>query len=463
MSFESYKVLWATHADFQVKLKSNSSALRLLVKSQILIKRFILLSPIDSRQKIFSSTMPIKDCIKRHVKFALYTGYLGLIQYDEIADIFQPACFTSRLHSTLASLAVIFYIFPAFSYFLWSERLNTSIILFASNMTGIAEMCVLLLTAFIKQQVFQSTSKYCTLLNEHLERLDKILELLQNNQNPGVAPIKNRIKSFEWLFLGFSTACNLVPFLFLPTICVPYEPTHRYFQTFFEVDVSLNLRSLPVLLLIFWIAMDTALVVFLASAVGLFEIMLLPVATEIITPAHVSSMSLSSSHIINYRFNSQLHRDLDEDSVVRNYRYIQVLNCHTNLIYSCLSITSHHAVTMITLVCLAFLCIRTWYILVAVGFSGYVMLGLCLCGMPACLVIEYVECLKIGKIVDATKQFVCNGNALVRRTTRFGKFIRSCPKYLTIRSADPFFLITKETFIQYLDEAMNFLVTLLTL
>lgn len=149
-------------------------------------------------------------------------------------------------------------------------------------------------------------------------------------------------------------------------------------------------------LIIFWVASDAALVVFLTSAVIVLEIMLLPGYTDLYTPKNISSNSLNKTSQVEFKFNSQTLGVLEEAQVIGSYRYSRVLNCFTNAIYSCISMACHHAVLLVTFVVLAYTCIRTGDMLASSGSSGCVLLALVLTSVFLCILIEYIECIQLG-------------------------------------------------------------------
>lgn len=229
------------------------------------------------------------------------------------------------------------------------------------------------------------------------------------------------------------------------------------------MDLYPNLSSVPVFLIIFLVASDIALVIFLIIAVALLEIMLLPCFTELYSPKTIASISLNETNQVEFQFNSEILGVVEEATVIGKYRYMQVLNCHTNTVYSCISLACHHALLLVTVVFFAYISIRAWDILTSLGVFGCILLAFLLTVVFICLLIEYIECIQLGQIASATSQFKETGKSTAPGKTYFGKFIKSCPNYLTMRIADPFFLITKETFIQFMNQVLDLLVALLAM
>lgn len=401
----------------------------------------------------------IKTFINYRLKYSLYTSFLGIIQYNSETGSFVPAPFKSRLNTTLISLIVFTVWTPMWIYFAWTERNQPDYTLFAGLMIGVVEQSTAMMSSALNIQFQLHCTAYCKLLDEHFRLMDSIKEHQQSNTQP-----TRGFQKFQRLLLFASITTLIFPFAFMPAICVPFESIHRLLLLFYEIDIKFDWHFWHIFYSYYCMVVDACDVVYVSIIGILLHLMLMPYAVQTFTPKEIASKTTvveNGRRRVVYDFATESQEMVSEERIILHYRYLQILNSRLNGIFGCLALSVHHAGTLISFSCLSFFVIKSWYILVGTG-SGIVLLLGALIGMVATLFMEYVQAHSIGDLVDASRNFREKGDSLVPRTSLYAKFIMSCPDYMTLQSAHPFYSITKETFVEFLNKGFDFLVTLLT-
>lgn len=400
----------------------------------------------------------LKHCINIRLKLSLYTAGTGIIQYNQKTGLFQPSTIF-LLHTKFISQVGFVYNLVLL-HFLWETIDFNDYENFAGSMLGVAEVATIYISIFIKSRVLRYSKEFCNNLNNHFELLEKIEDL---RKRATITPAAPRFKKAEWLITALALVTLFFGLALVPAFCVlAMEPNHRMFLYMFEFDIALRPQSLPALIFLFVCVMDISTFLFVVVIGGLIHIMIAPYIFIGLSPNRVNSRGIiqtDQSVRVSYKLETTSFGILDENEVVKFARHLQLLNDQLNFVYACLEISSHHALVLVVFVCTSFMFIRAWETILQ---AGYAMVVLAICGILAGLAAEYIESFFIGTLVDATKYFVGKGKALPLQNSVYRKFIRSFPKYLTFKIAEPFFNITNETFLEFLDQCFNFLVTLLT-
>jgi len=92
--------------------------------------------------------------------------------------------------------------------------------------------------------------------------------------------------------------------------------------------------------------------------------------------------------------------------------------------------------------------------------SGPQVTALGVGGVCAVFLAVYLECTKLGEVNEISQNFILNSKHLAARDSFYRKFAESCG-LLTVRTARPFYTVRKGTFLEFFDQYLDFLTTLL--
>ncbi len=92
--------------------------------------------------------------------------------------------------------------------------------------------------------------------------------------------------------------------------------------------------------------------------------------------------------------------------------------------------------------------------------GGIMVLIVFVGGLIVPLLIQYQESTRLGQVSEASKMILEKSKELSRRRTVLHKFLAGC-RVLHLGLGYPFYNIGKHTFLEFIDEAANFIFTVL--
>lgn len=236
------------------------------------------------------------------------------------------------------------------------------------------------------------------------------------------------------------------PFAYWPTIFLPYEPLHRTLQDVFEMDLQPSFNHCHILVAQLVVLFFLTISVSTCFTMGALHLQVCEFWLQQVTPR----LQLTSKIFLTRK------GSIRQDKIVKVFRSEQVLNGRVNQILSSLWITFHHFTILVSGVGLSFICINDWNVVFSKSIMGVIVpLGVC----TTCF-IEYAESRTMDKVWTRSREFCTASKAIVGRQSTYYKFACSLMP-LDTKSAYPFFKIRRETFPLFIDQWIQFLVSIL--
>jgi len=247
------------------------------------------------------------------------------------------------------------------------------------------------------------------------------------------------------------------PFLLLVIVFHPLEPNNVMLREWLEFELkpeNLDMSMLVFVVPFFLTAAyggGNAIFVFGCSAVT-YCFVALP-CLKGMTPESIHSRKGSRRHALVTRH----YGVLEDIEIINLYRTQQHLNVLINTVFASALLSMHHVACLAAAATLAYFGIRFQSVLDNAGVIGYmVVFG----GMSLPLIIEFVESYLLGQLVEVSFDFREAGINLVPRKTLLATFARSCQK-MYVEEAYPFFKIRRETFFEFMEQVVDYTITLL--
>ncbi|CAL8110337.1 unnamed protein product [Orchesella dallaii] len=236
------------------------------------------------------------------------------------------------------------------------------------------------------------------------------------------------------------------------------EPVHELFQEWLEIDVHLDIRSSPIVLLFTWAALAGGGAVFIFLNLGILYMLFAITCISSLIPTQVSKpIKKSSSKILQYSIETTSLGTMTEGEAILAYRTQQLFSVFMNEIFASMFISLHLVVLMVILVGVSFVLIVISNDAMAAGFS---VVGFVVSGIFAVVLLLSAECILIGRVSDLSKLVLNTSKNLTTRRSVYRKFIASC-RIVYLDAASPFFVIDKGTFAAFMCQYLDFLIQLL--
>ena len=265
---------------------------------------------------------------------------------------------------------------------------------------------------------------------------------------------KRKIKLCVFLVIIASTATLFFPVAVFFTGMHPMEPTHVLIFEWFEFHFAPELNFLPWMILFFQTVFGVGSTITLMMISIAFCWILPTIVVDTLSPADELNAG-------RYRARCDLVTknmgNMKDSKIIDLYRAQQIINVLLNEFYTSYLISFHHAGILAAVTSLIFFAIAYNNVLSEVGLFAYILvLGL----VVAASAIVFFECSFCGDLVDITDGFRNAGKKIVGRWTMYGKFCNSC-RVFYMQLAWPFFHLNKETFFEWCDQVLNYVVTFL--
>ncbi|CAL8070560.1 unnamed protein product [Orchesella dallaii] len=153
----------------------------------------------------------------------------------------------------------------------------------------------------------------------------------------------NYIKEIEFFVFLIGVLTTILPPAYLPFFLTENETMHEFFQDVFEVDVSLKVSHLPILLLITWAMYSCGGVAFHILSVAVIYLEFTVVCISSLMPQNlVLHRGQENSRRSEYHVQTTSFGILHETEVLQMYRTLQVFNILSNNIYASILLSAHH-------------------------------------------------------------------------------------------------------------------------
>ncbi|CAL8070933.1 unnamed protein product [Orchesella dallaii] len=297
-------------------------------------------------------------------------------------------------------------------------------------------------------QMFQYSNEIQNLLNERGLQLDNYLVKI--------------IRIGEIVMLFTAIATGIIPLVYGICMCAELEPTHMLIEEVLEVNLQMSLAHSPCLLLITWITLNAANSAFTVVMVGIIYFQLSKISISVLTPVTIRQRvngSNAFSRRIEYQVMTRSLGVRDDTFVMKMYRIQQMFNRLLNEFFASILISCHHVVVLGVFVFMSFLFIEYSAAIMSSGISATVLF---LMGISCPIIAEWYESLVSGNTCETSAEFVKKTRRLTNRKSYFYKFVLSCPN-MAYQTGEPFFGVDRRTFPQFIQQGLEFLITLLVM
>ncbi|CAL8146205.1 unnamed protein product [Orchesella dallaii] len=264
---------------------------------------------------------------------------------------------------------------------------------------------------------------------------------------------KNSRNILEFLVTYLLIVSIILPFGLAATIFHPIEPTHQILEYWFEIKVTFDWKFFPFFIFNGILLVTAAGTTSLLCAHITCYFTLATTCLEDLKPVSIFQRNGTRRSILNTKFFGKM----EDVEIVKIYRAQQLLNILLNDFYKSLLVSYHHVAVMATAVVL---------ICFAVRFNDIMLGG----GTVACVVVlasaispfalMYAQTSMCGRLVDISNELKHMSSKIGERRLLIAKFAKSADTFY-IQVAHPFYSVDRETFIQFFDQVVDNVITLL--
>ncbi len=259
------------------------------------------------------------------------------------------------------------------------------------------------------------------------------------------------------IILSTFTLTLLLPFGMVSIITHPMEPLHQFVEEMFEEKLTLNSTILHIMLLPgSWIALVCGNVVALQTFAITTYYMIQTIFMDALQVKRLHGRSVNLKEGRSYLVTEGLWV-LKDDQAICLYRTQQVLNELLNSFFKSVFISFHHVGCLGTVVVLIVFLVRYNDILSNQGVFAYVLVFLC---MMAPIFLLFAQSRMCGDVAHSSISIKESVAKIVPRKFLMRKFSMSCRTFY-IKVAHPFYYVQKDTFLIFVNQALDYVVQLL--
>lgn len=257
---------------------------------------------------------------------------------------------------------------------------------------------------------------------------------------------------------------NIAPFAVIFCTWSNFEPTHMFFQEWFEIDLTPNCDAFLLNCVIFVGIYAAATLIFFFIALSLMYLQFMGTSIYILTPIKFklvlrapNSKDSSRAYQKVYVFETPVHQCIEENELILLFRIQQTFNRLINDICASVYVSQ-------TQMGIMFVYIGALYIVVhandEIQSGGILLAASFYMALVFAIVLQYVLCQKGGHQDDISRRFIIEkGTRAVKKNQLYFKFIKSC-WFLKLRYGYPFYDFKRETFPQFVGQGIDFFITL---
>ncbi|CAL8143434.1 unnamed protein product [Orchesella dallaii] len=299
------------------------------------------------------------------------------------------------------------------------------------------------------------------LLNQIFEYSDKMKEFIKSSNGQLNQNQMKKIRRAEIVF-ALATALTTFPlFAYGACLIIPMEATHAFLQECLEIDLSFEFKFAPLILFFIWVASNMGSVLFNATTLTLSHMVLTIACISVITPDHVRLIEQKKLSVetngLRYQIVTSCFRSLEDIQVVNMYRTQQIINNLLNEILATILFSLHHVFALVVVVGLTYTILKVPEVLARAG--PLILFGF-ICGASIPVFLEYFEATELNELSEVSMTFKGKCNDIMSRRSMLRKFAVSCPP-LRIQAGYPFFNVSRDTFLQFMSQCIDFLISLL--
>lgn len=257
---------------------------------------------------------------------------------------------------------------------------------------------------------------------------------------------------------GLTIATAVYPLLFGFMTHQSFSPDNRFFTKALEVNVELNWKFVFVFLFVDYFAYQLADVCFIIDTTGVLLYCCLVPWFQFLQPETIKLDGRTGK----YLFKNKYGITMTEKELVRLYTEMEIIMSMNNNFFGSLLITQHHAQTLSLSVMSSYLVVKHWEKMSLKDIGSLTI--------PSAYIIanalEYLETEFVVQSEKISEDFL---DSVKKLTKKGGINLKEIRKRLTawkvLRGvfAYPFYTIDRQNFLEYQNQSVDFLVTLLVM
>ncbi|CAL8146208.1 unnamed protein product [Orchesella dallaii] len=324
---------------------------------------------------------------------------------------------------------------------------------FASIMIEIGELVLALCIVFLGFVCILKLDDFIYSFNQILSCSNSFYDMLKEKNLDMNAAHKKSEKMLEFLLAYLFIVSIVLPFGLAAAVFHPIEATHHILETWFEIKVTFEWEFLP--LFIFSVIVLVACggtVSILCSHIACY-FMLTTTYLDDLKPVAIFKRTGARRSILNTKF----FGEMEDVEILKMYRIQRLLNILLNDFYKSLLVSYHHVAVLATAVVLICFAVKFNDIMLSGGIMAYVVV---LGSVMAPFALMYFQSGMCGRLVKISNEFKRTSNKIGERRLLLAKFARSSDTFY-IQVAHPFYTIDNVTFVEFCDQVVSYVITLL--
>lgn len=313
--------------------------------------------------------------------------------------------------------------------------------------------CILQISSITKEY----RNEMCTVMTQ-LFRIDSYLIKAFIADRKHRMPENPDARKMEWLIKFDCIFTSVLPILFGCAMLIPGEPIHSYLEWVLEVKFGWNWETLPLLFMIVW--STNALVGIVLNIIFIFlNCMFIWLFWFRAVCPDASCLRKSRDDGLLFFKTSQVGMQSEMD-LIWMYRVFQLIAGLFNIPVKTSRLAFHLFALQVTVVTACFSLIRFHDIMFKGDSIGYVLAFILLICIFWAVVLIVLESFALNEIQITSENFKNNIRYGTSRNLAVNKASRSFQE-VTLYTAGPCFRLNKSSFLQWCDQAIDRLVTLL--
>lgn len=283
--------------------------------------------------------------------------------------------------------------------------------------------------------------------NQFFLNLEKYKDDLAGN-----VEVKRIQKISDCIIIGVAGATVIVPFVYGGLLFQSLLPENRLITEVLEIPLKFHWTMLPLTLPLAYTIINATDIVFIIDISCVVYFQGWVYWNTLLTP-----VSIKFVNGVPF-FTCHLGCVLSQDELIEFYDIQKVLEKYLNKIYANWLVTLHHGSTILLSTIGLFICIKYTDRLLEPGF---LMAPL---AMVFCTVLEYIETMFVVDAHDRSDEFLMKWKNLAKcEKSKLKKSLKHLHGFRPIQAqlAYPYFAISKENFLEYQRQIMEFLVDFL--
>ncbi|CAL8129249.1 unnamed protein product [Orchesella dallaii] len=261
-------------------------------------------------------------------------------------------------------------------------------------------------------------------------------------------------KEMDIILLIIAVGTTLVPVIFAFLIFQDFYPEHQILLRYFEIKVEYKWKFAPLLIYFIYMLLQACDILFIMDVTGGMHLICCPIWLRLMHPERVEIEEGSPN------FRCHIECSLNEAQILRFYKEQQLRQEAYNSIFGNQLVTGHHSSFLYISAFGLFICIRHWRFILEPGYSMAPLAVL------LCCFAEYMEVRLVERVAIKSGEYLQALGILARgegkRLVRLQKGLKSY-RILQPQHAYPYYRLTKENYLLYVNSIVDILVSILVI